>query len=122
MSVAAGQAGWWSTTVCLPTGDNAYAFDVVGNSFVIGDPPPHPVLAVTKSDGRTTAYRSDTLTYTIHVTNNGTGSAFGTTLADALPAALTYVLLAWHSVGHLQCLRPERHRNPHQHNPSWGIG
>ena len=91
VSVAAGQAGWWSTTVCLPTGDNAYAFDVVGNSFVIGDPPPHPVLAVTKSDGRTTAYRSDTLTYTIHVTNNGTGSAFGTTLADALPAALTYV-------------------------------
>jgi uncharacterized repeat protein (TIGR01451 family) len=47
---------------------------------------PQADLAVTLSDGATTAVPGSTTTYTLTVTNNGPSTATGATLADALPA------------------------------------
>jgi uncharacterized repeat protein (TIGR01451 family) len=50
---------------------------------------PQADLAVTKTDGQTTAVPGEPVTYTIVVTNNGPSNASGTTVNDTVPAALT---------------------------------
>jgi uncharacterized repeat protein (TIGR01451 family) len=46
-------------------------------------------LAITKTDGVTTATPGGSLTYTITASNAGPSNAPGATVADTLPAALT---------------------------------
>jgi len=46
-------------------------------------------LAITKTDGQTTAVTGKTVTYTITATNNGPDPVTGATVADALPTSLT---------------------------------
>jgi len=48
-------------------------------------------LAITKTDGVTTARRGDTLTYTIQAVNNGPQAVSAATVVDTFPAALTGV-------------------------------
>ena len=48
-------------------------------------------LAVTKTDGLTSATPGDVVTYTVTVTNAGPSNAVGATLTDAVPAVLTGV-------------------------------
>jgi uncharacterized repeat protein (TIGR01451 family) len=48
-------------------------------------------LAVTKTDGLTSALPGDVVTYTVVVSNAGPSDAVGATLSDAVPAALTGV-------------------------------
>jgi len=53
---------------------------------------PFPDLAVTKvSDVVGNAAAGDTITYTMTVTNNGTGTAHNVEVSDAVPAGTTYV-------------------------------
>jgi uncharacterized repeat protein (TIGR01451 family) len=51
-------------------------------------------LAVTKTDGVTTVAAGGTLTYTVVVSNVGSNSVTGATLADVLPPNATFVSLA----------------------------
>jgi uncharacterized repeat protein (TIGR01451 family) len=48
-------------------------------------------LAITKSDGQTTAFAGIPVTYTITVTNNGPGAVAGAAVTDSFPAAVTSV-------------------------------
>ena len=48
-------------------------------------------LAVTKTDGLSSAMPGDVVTYTIAVTNAGPSDAVGATLTDAVPSVLTGV-------------------------------
>src|SRR5262249_24063915 len=48
-------------------------------------------LAITKTDGLTSALPGDVVTYTVVVTNAGPSAATGATVADTIPAALTGV-------------------------------
>jgi len=52
---------------------------------------PEADLAITKTDGQTTAVPGQSLTYTIVVTNNGPSNVNGATIADSFPAGLTNV-------------------------------
>jgi len=52
---------------------------------------PQADLAITKTDGQTTAVPGKPVTYTITVTNNGPSNAAGITVADPFPAALSSV-------------------------------
>jgi uncharacterized repeat protein (TIGR01451 family) len=55
-------------------------------------------LAVTKTDGRTTVQRGNSLTYTIVVTNNGPVAASGATLTDTLPGGSRFSVTSWSCV------------------------
>jgi len=57
---------------------------------------PQADLAVTKTDGVTTATPGGSVTYTITASNSGPSSATGATVADAFPASLT---CTWTCVG-----------------------
>ncbi len=90
-SVNAGTAGTTITntatmTTSTPTdsspGDNTDAVSVTVNQ---------PDLAVDKSADDPTPQEGDTVTFTIGVTNGGTGVANGVTIGDLLPAGLTFV-------------------------------
>jgi uncharacterized repeat protein (TIGR01451 family) len=52
---------------------------------------PQADLAITKTDGQTTAVPGGSVTYTITVTNNGPSNAAGITVADPFPASLSGV-------------------------------
>ena len=58
---------------------------------------PQADLAITKTDGQTTAVPGQTLTYTIVATNNGPSNAPGSVVTDTFPAALVGV--TWTCVG-----------------------
>ncbi len=57
---------------------------------------PQADLAITKTDGVTTATPTGTITYTITASNAGPSNAPGATVADTLPASLT---ATWTAVG-----------------------
>jgi len=48
-------------------------------------------LSLSKTDGRTTAQPSETLTYTIQLVNSGTADVTNVTVADLLPPEVTFV-------------------------------
>ncbi|HEX4962806.1 MAG TPA: hypothetical protein VF173_18365 [Thermoanaerobaculia bacterium] len=52
---------------------------------------PQADLAITKTDGKTTAVPGGSVTYTITVTNNGPSNASGVTVADSFPGILSGV-------------------------------
>ncbi|MBM3228022.1 DUF11 domain-containing protein, partial [Candidatus Peribacteria bacterium] len=52
---------------------------------------PSPTFSITKTDGKTTAARGETLTYTIAVTNTSSVSATDVTVTDTLPGNVTFV-------------------------------
>ncbi|MFA5135436.1 MAG: hypothetical protein WC505_06660 [Patescibacteria group bacterium] len=56
---------------------------------VTGDEP-MPVLAISKTAGNTLRNPSDTVAYTITVSNSGNGDALNVELTDVLPAGLTF--------------------------------
>ncbi|MEQ1862398.1 MAG: SdrD B-like domain-containing protein, partial [Chthoniobacteraceae bacterium] len=58
---------------------------------------PQADLAITKTDGVTTAVPGGSVTYTIVVSNSGLSDVIGATVADIFPAALTSV--TWMSAG-----------------------
>ena len=58
---------------------------------------PQADLAITKTDGVTTAIPGGSVTYTITASNPGPGNAVGATVADTFPASLT--VTGWSCVG-----------------------
>ncbi len=64
-----------------------------GNNSATATPAPVPVadLAITKTDGATTAIPGNPITYSLVVTNNGPSGVTGATVTDNLPATLTNV-------------------------------
>ncbi len=94
--VGAGQSGWWHVQFCYNSG-NLYVFESTQNLLLYMDEAPGaPELAITKTDGVTTAQWGDTLNYVINVANVSDGNvnpgkAFGVVVTDAVPAGLTYV-------------------------------
>src|SRR5204862_422687 len=56
-----------------------------------GTPAPQSDLSITKSDGSPTAVPGTSSTYTITVTNGGPSTVTGATVADPLPAGITFV-------------------------------
>ena len=77
-----------SATVAAPAGvnDPAHGNDAATDVDTLA---PEAALAVTLTDGRSSAAPGETLTYTITVTNQGPSPAPGVLVSDALPAALT---------------------------------
>ena len=67
------------------------------------EPTPSSDLAVTVTDGRTTARVGETLSYRVVVTNNGPSAANGSTLTDKLPASVTYISSTCTSAGGASC-------------------
>ncbi len=85
--------GLWQAQVCVNP-DNQYSFEVPGKLLFL-DPPDIPDLAITKTDGVTTVDAGGSTSYTVTITNNGTGAALplpgsGIELTDTLPAGMTY--------------------------------
>jgi uncharacterized repeat protein (TIGR01451 family) len=66
--------------------DDTPAGEDAGSAHVFG--PPEADLAVTKSDGQTTAVPGQPLTYTIMVSNAGFAPVAGATVTDVAPTAL----------------------------------
>jgi len=58
-------------------------------SCTLTNTPGQPVLSVTKDNGTSTYTPGGSATYTIVVSNTGTGTATGATVADTLPAGVT---------------------------------
>jgi uncharacterized repeat protein (TIGR01451 family) len=93
--VGAGQAGWWTVQFCYNSG-NLYVFESTQNLRLYMDTlPGAPKLAVTKTDGVTTAEWGQALNYTVKVANTSNlqpnpGSAVGVVVRDTIPAGLTY--------------------------------
>jgi uncharacterized repeat protein (TIGR01451 family) len=75
----------------------AYTLTVTGPSLTVCDfAAPSADLAITKTDGVTTATAGGSVVYTITASNSGPASATGATVADTFPAALT---ATWTCVG-----------------------
>ncbi len=60
-----------------------------GTAYTLSVNLPSADLAITKTDGVTTAVPGGSVTYTVTASNAGPGSANGATVADTFPAALT---------------------------------
>jgi uncharacterized repeat protein (TIGR01451 family) len=86
--------GVWRAEVCVnPL--NQYSFEVPGKLLFL-QPPDLPDLSIAKTDGVTTVTAGGSTTYTITITNNGTGAALplpgagDIELTDTLPAGMTF--------------------------------
>ncbi len=83
---------WHSVSVSTTTGFRCGADDLLGTSLferIIYAMPAAADLAITKTDGVTTAAAGGSLTYTITASNAGPDAAVGATVADTFPAVLT---------------------------------
>jgi uncharacterized repeat protein (TIGR01451 family) len=86
--------GWWKVQFCA-TPTNLYIFESSAASPLYTALPGVPKLAVTKTDGVTTAEWGQALNYTVNVANTSNlqpnpGSAVGVVVRDTIPAGLTY--------------------------------
>ncbi len=85
------EPGLWQATICLDI-NNQYSFEVPDH-LVYVDRPDLPIVSIGKTDGVTIVQQGDTLTYTITLTNSGSGPALpiaGPELVDTLPVGLTF--------------------------------
>jgi uncharacterized repeat protein (TIGR01451 family) len=90
--------GTLSNTVSVTPPPGVVDLDSSNNSATDSDvllPPAD--LAITKTDGQTTAQRGSTITYTIVASNAGPTPAAGATVTDLVPGALTGA--AWTCIG-----------------------
>ncbi|OAN46067.1 hypothetical protein A6A03_02070 [Chloroflexus islandicus] len=90
VQVNAGAAGSITNTATLNYRDqlgNQYPPVSASDTNTI---PPQPLLQLSKSDGSTVTAPGQTLTYTLAFTNTGVGEARNVTLADTLPAGVSY--------------------------------
>jgi uncharacterized repeat protein (TIGR01451 family) len=81
-----------------PVGNDALSLVVAALDFAAPPPPPPQAdLAISKTNGVTTATPGGSLTYTIIASNAGPAAVLGATVTDTLPAALSGA--AWTCVG-----------------------
>ncbi len=80
--------GSFSNTVTVTAPSGLTDPDTTNNSATDNDMTPRVDLAVTKTDGQTSAVPGTSDTYTITVTNNGPSTVSSVILTDTLPAAL----------------------------------
>jgi uncharacterized repeat protein (TIGR01451 family) len=90
LNVTASATGSQDVTITNPDGQSVTATGCVSVSLPSAD------LAITKTDGVTTATPGGSVTYTITASNLGSSDATGATVADTFPATLTAV---WTCVG-----------------------
>lgn len=76
-------------TYSSPDGKSGFLVDNVSLTAVTGGGPPQADMAITKTDGVTTAVPGGSVTYTITASNAGPNAATGANVADTFPAALT---------------------------------
>jgi uncharacterized repeat protein (TIGR01451 family) len=93
--IANPEPGWWRIVTCVGN-HNQYIQEGQNGVPAYYTQPPTPVMALSKSDGRTNVLNGDSLTYTIAFTNTSNttpqpGAALNVTLVDTLPANTTYV-------------------------------
>src|SRR5262249_39479026 len=86
ISAAATGALTNTATVAVPPGDNTPGNNTATDTDSLT---PQTGLAVTKTDGQTTAVPGTSTTYTIVVSNAGPSAATGVALSDPLPAGVT---------------------------------
>ena len=75
-----------TATVAVPPGDNTPGDNSATDSDSLT---PQTGLAITKTDGKTTAVPGTSTTYTITVSNAGPSAATGASVSDPLPAGVT---------------------------------
>ncbi|MEK7786071.1 MAG: hypothetical protein AAB658_11730, partial [Chloroflexota bacterium] len=88
------EVGLWRATICIPTANNQYSFEVAGAPPVFLAPPDLPEVVIVKDDGAVPVTSPGTTTYTLAITNNGPGAALpiaGPEVVDTLPAGMTFV-------------------------------
>ncbi|MBK6798619.1 MAG: DUF11 domain-containing protein [Acidobacteria bacterium] len=91
-----------TATVALPAGPNDP--NQQNNSSTDTDTPdPRADLAITKTDGVTTATPGGQTVYTIVATNNGPSAVFGVSITDTFPAAITSATWTCTSAGGAIC-------------------
>src|SRR5262249_19716271 len=83
-----------TATVAVPPGDNTPADNSATDSDSLT---PQVGLALTKTDGQTTAVPGGSTTYTLVVSNAGPSAAIGAALSDPLPAGVSAA--TWTFVG-----------------------
>jgi uncharacterized repeat protein (TIGR01451 family) len=89
-TIAAGATGTLSNTATVAAPAGVTDPDPANNSATDSDTlVPQADLAITKTDGVTTATSGGSVTYTIVASNAGPGGATGATVADTFPASLT---------------------------------
>ena len=97
-TISPSATGTLSNTATVSVPANIGDPDPANNSATDTDTlTPQADLAITKTDGVTTAIPGSSVTYTITASNAGLSNAPGATVADTLPASLTNV--HWASVG-----------------------
>jgi LPXTG-site transpeptidase (sortase) family protein len=90
-AIASPPAGLWSAELCVGTG-NQYSFEVPSHLVFLAEPD-LPAISLSKSDGLTTVTSPGMTTYTLTITNTGTGAAMpvaGPEIVDTLPAGMTF--------------------------------
>lgn len=94
--------GLWQSEICVRR-SNQYIFEGQQDEVVFPEPPPAPVMVVTKDDGRVMVSPGEVLTYTIVFTNisdtnprplTPPGAAAQVALTDELPPNTTFVSCA----------------------------
>ncbi|HJU38172.1 MAG TPA: DUF11 domain-containing protein, partial [Tahibacter sp.] len=90
LNVTASAGGLQDVTITNPDGQSVTANGCVNVNLPVAD------LAITKTDGVTTAVPGSSVTYTITASNPGAAAATGATVADTFPATLT---CTWTCVG-----------------------
>ena len=81
--------GWWQAELCLDN-MNQYVF-YSGDAIFIDSAPPFPIVSISKDDGKSTIYTRENVTYTLIVSNSGTGPALNTTVTDTIPQKTLYI-------------------------------
>lgn len=83
------KSGWWHADICIGD-ENQYIFYAEGAVYV--DYTPHfPNVEIDKDDGVSQSHKDEDVTYTIILTNNGTGPALNVVITDTLPTGTNYV-------------------------------
>jgi uncharacterized repeat protein (TIGR01451 family) len=90
-SVNAGTAGTTITNTATMTTSTPADSSAGDNADSVSVTVSQPGLAVDKSVDDATPQEGDTVTFTVSVTNSGTGDANGVTISDLLPAGVTFV-------------------------------
>ncbi len=91
LNITALATGLQNVTITNPDGQSVTANGCINAASAVA-----PDLAITVTDGVTTAVPGGSVTYTINASNGGSATATGATVADTFPASLT---CTWTCVG-----------------------